>query len=329
MSATQIQLEVVVDAVELACRAPSLHNSQPWRWVASNRTVDLFLDPARLVATDTGGREALIGCGAVLDHFRVAMAAAGWEAKVRRFPEPADPQHLAAITFIPAAVTDDVRRRANAIMMRRTDRLPLNAPSNPQRQALVSGEQNRPDSVRVDIVADELRASLAHASSLSEAVRIYDSEYHAELSWWTADFVTYDGIPKTALISAAESDRVDVGRTFPVTTASERRSGVDDDRAMILVLSTDGDEPETLLRCGETLSALLLDATIAGMATCPLTHITEVPAGRDVVASLIDASTLPQVLVRVGVAPALEPAPPPTPRRPIADVLQIRTGATC
>src|SRR5690606_32314744 len=104
------------------------------------------------------------GCGAVLDHFRVAMAAAGWEAKVRRFPEPADPQHLAAITFIPAAVTDDVRRRADAIMVRRTDRLPLNAPSNPQRQALVSGEQNRPDSVRVDIVADELRASLSHAS---------------------------------------------------------------------------------------------------------------------------------------------------------------------
>ncbi|OOK63389.1 putative nAD(P)H nitroreductase acg [Mycobacterium kansasii] len=60
---------------ELACHAPSLHNSQPWRWLADSTAVDLFLDPHRLVTSaDSSGREAVISCGALLDHFQVAMA---------------------------------------------------------------------------------------------------------------------------------------------------------------------------------------------------------------------------------------------------------------
>ena len=87
-----VNTEVIKNAVQLACRAPSLHNSQPWHWVAEDGTVQLYLDKDRvLYSTDHSGREALIGCGAVLDHFRVAMAAAGWTANVDRFPNPNNP----------------------------------------------------------------------------------------------------------------------------------------------------------------------------------------------------------------------------------------------
>ena len=65
---------------------------------------------------------------------------------------------------------------------------------------------------------------------------------------------------------------------------------------------------------------------MAGMATCTLTHVTEVPTVRDLVASLIDRDAIPQVLVRVGLAPALDATPPPTPRRPVGHVLQIHRG---
>ena len=92
MPATMVDAEVIRNAVRLACRAPSLHNSQPWRWVAEGATVQLFPDKDRVVySTDHSGREALIGCGAVLDHFRVAMAAAGCTANVDRFPNPNNP----------------------------------------------------------------------------------------------------------------------------------------------------------------------------------------------------------------------------------------------
>ena len=63
----------------LACRAPSLHNTQPWRWTFDGAGLHLFADRLRVVlSTDSTGREVLLSCGAVLDHLRVAMAAAGW-----------------------------------------------------------------------------------------------------------------------------------------------------------------------------------------------------------------------------------------------------------
>lgn len=330
MRAPQVQPAVIVDALQLACRAPSLHNSQPWRWVATDHTVELFADMARLVrSADTAGREALISCGAVLDHFRVAMAAAGWAATVHRFPNPNDPHHVATLEFTEAPVSDTHRRRADAILVRRTDRLPLTAPPDWDELASILGEDAGTDAVRVDVVADESRESLAEASHLIEVLRLYDSDYHAELHWWTADFVATDGIPRSSLISAAESERVDVGRAFPVVPQGERRSHVEEDHSRILVLSTEEDTRENVLRCGENLSVVLLNATMAGLSTCTLTHITEVPAGREVVASLIPGDTIPQVIVRVGLAPVLEATPPPTPRRPIDEILQIRRGSAC
>src|SRR5438132_1053885 len=58
-------------------------------WNPDGGVLELFADPTRIgQSTDHTGREVLISCGAVLDHFRVAMAAAGWEAYTDRFPNP-------------------------------------------------------------------------------------------------------------------------------------------------------------------------------------------------------------------------------------------------
>jgi hypothetical protein len=330
MPATMVDTEVIRDAVRLACRAPSLHNSQPWRWVVDGDTVLLFADPDRVVrATDSSGREALMACGAVLDHFRVAMAAAGYVANVDRFPNPNNRLHVASVDFAPLEfVTDGHRQRANAILLRRTDRLPFAAPPDWNSFESQLLDTVHSDRVRIDIVPDDLRPQLAQASQLTESLRLYDSSYHAELEWWTAAFELAEGIPHSSLISAAESDRVDVGRTFPVTHHRERRPEVAEDHSKVAVLSTYDDTPHSVLRCGELLSAVLLDATMVGLATCTLTHITEMPASRDIVAELIGQSSrdvTPQVLIRVGLAPSIEDVPPPTPRRPVDDVFEVRT----
>jgi hypothetical protein len=81
MPETMVDRRIIKDAVRLACRAPSLHNSQPWRWEADRDGLQLFLDRTRVVqSTDRSGREAIISCGAVLDHLRVAIAAAAGPA---------------------------------------------------------------------------------------------------------------------------------------------------------------------------------------------------------------------------------------------------------
>lgn len=326
MRDTMVGSEVIRNAVRLACHAPSLHNSQPWRWTVEGGTVMLFLDKDRVLSsTDHTGREALLGCGAVLDHFRVAMAAAGWETHLDRLPNPNDRMHLASVDFSPLEyVTDGHRARADAILARRTDRLPFAEPLGwksiaPQLQRAVTS-----DAVRLDLVPDELRPELAKASDLAESLRLHDSAYHSELDWWTGPFETSDGVPRSALVSAAESDRVDVGRNFPVIHNSERRFQLGHDEARILVLSTYDNEATSVLECGEMLSAVLLEATMAGLATCTLTNITELWPGRETVASLIGQTTTPQLLVRAGLAPEFEELAPATPRRPIDEVFEVR-----
>ena len=327
MRDTMVSTEVIKNAVQLACRAPSLHNSQPWHWVVEGSTVHLYRDKDRsLRSTDHSGREALIGCGAVLDHFRVAMAAAGWTANVDRFPNPNNHLHLASIDFSPMElVTDGHRRRADAVLTRRTDRLPFaGLPNWPSVESQLRGAVTS-DAVRLDVIADELRPELAQASQLTESLRLYDSYYHAELDWWTGHFETREGIPRSSLVSASESDRVDVGRNFPVAAAGDRRIGVGHDHSTILVLSTYDNERLSVLQCGEMLSAVLLEATMAGLATCTLTHITELEASRHIVATLIEQTTTPQVLVRVGLVSELDGLPPPTPRRPMSEVFEVRS----
>jgi nitroreductase len=322
-----VRTEVIKNAVQLACRAPSLHNSQPWHWVVDGNAVQLFLDKNRvLYSTDHSGREAVLGCGAVLDHFRVAMAAAGWTANVDRYPNPSNHLHLASIDFSPMEfVTEGHRRRANAILLRRTDRLPFAEPPDWNSFEPLLRNAITAESVRLDVIADELRPELAAASQLTESLRLYDSSYQSELSWWTGEFVASEGIPYASLVSATESDRVDVGRNFPVTPHTERRTGFGEDHSKILVLSTYDLEPASVLQCGEMLSAVLLEATMAGLATCTLTHITELRSSRDIVATLIDQTATPQVLIRVGRAPEIEGKPPMTPRRPIGEVFEVRS----
>ena len=328
MRDSMVDTAVIEQALKLACRAPSLHNSQPWRWVLEGNAVQLFEDKDRvLYATDHSGREALLGCGAALDHFRVAMAAAGWTANVDHFPNPNNPLWLASVDFTPMElVTDGHRRRAAAILRRRTDRLPF---AEPPDWARVESQMHRGvvgDAVRLDVVPDDLRHELAEASLLTESTRLYDSSYHAELSRWTRPYQTTQGIPPSALVSADESDRVDVGRNFPVTPQSDRLVGFGEDHSKVVVLSTIDNDRADVLQCGETLSAVLLEATMAELATCTLTHITELQAGRNLVATLIDQTSTPQALVRVGLAPQVEDQPPPTPRRPLSEVFHVRSN---
>ncbi len=197
MTPTILDTRLITTAVELACRAPSLHDSQPWRWVAGASSVDLFVD-ARRAATST-------------------------------------------------------------------------------------------------------------------------------LDWWTAPLRVSDGIPQSALISESDSRRVDVNRQFPTDPLDERSSAGTYDQAKNPVLSAPRDTRVDALNCGEALSAILLECTMAGLATCPVTHITELEAGRDIIRVLTSVpAAVPQVLIRVGIEPADELAPKPTPRRPVSEVLEIR-----
>jgi hypothetical protein len=110
-------------ALDLAARAPSAENSQPWRWRVSQHGVGLYADWSRQIGnSDSARRDVLLACGAVLDHCVTALAAAGWYPQVRRFPDPDDASQLALIEVIEAPARQPNIELATAIGQRRADR---------------------------------------------------------------------------------------------------------------------------------------------------------------------------------------------------------------
>ena len=324
MPMATVDTEVIENAVQLACRAPSLHNSQPWRWQYRQGRLHLFLDAGRVMNSDQSARQALISCGALLDHFRVAITAAGWQATINRFPATENPNLLASLSFTRTDhVSDVARRRADAILLRRTDRLPLMAPTDWELLAPALHRAVEGGDVRLEAMPDTLHQQLVDASELANSLRLTNTAYFSELSWWTAPFEASEGIPYPALVSTTEAQRTGIGRQFPAIGHDERRREVPQDHAKVLVLCTPHYGPADALSSGEALSQILLECTMLGLATCPVTHLTELAAGRELIQALLTRDAMPQALVRVGVAPALDAPPPPTPRRPLGEVLEV------
>jgi hypothetical protein len=123
MNAQFPDTHTVREVLALAARAPSIYNTQPWRWRVDSTSVHLYSDPGmQLPNTDPDGRDLILSCGVALSHCVIAFAAMGWRARVHRLPDPADPSHLAAIEVNPHTADHTDITLAAAIPRRRTDR---------------------------------------------------------------------------------------------------------------------------------------------------------------------------------------------------------------
>jgi nitroreductase len=321
---TELPADTVATLVRSAGLAPSLHNSQPWQWVFDRDHLDLHALPDRMLpTTDPSGRQMFLSCGIALGHLRTAATAAGWHTTVAYCPNPSLRTHAATVRFAPhAPVTDAERQRAEAIGRRRTDRLAMRPPTGWADFETVLRSTFDPADAVLDVVPEAGRAVLAHASSLTAALRYRDAEYQSELMWWTGTSDPDTGIPESALLSADEYARVPIGRSFPPAEHRQRPASPPD-AATVLVVSTDSDRPEDLLRGGEVLSTILLECTAAGYATGVLTHLTEYPRSRAIVRDLIGDAALPQALIRVGIAAPESDREPRTPRLALSEILWI------
>src|SRR4051794_39585393 len=90
------QSELLRHALSRARLAPSIHNSQPWRFSLSSNTIEILADgDRRLRVLDPTGRQLMISVGCALFNVRVALAAERREVSVHRLPDPGKPALVA------------------------------------------------------------------------------------------------------------------------------------------------------------------------------------------------------------------------------------------
>ncbi|CAM2889299.1 NAD(P)H nitroreductase [Prescottella defluvii] len=289
--------DAIRDAVSAARRAPSLHNSQPWSWVFSCGSLELHADRTRaLPVVDPSARQMVISCGAMLHHLEVSVAAHGFGVRIERLPDPGNPLLLASVAFVPGGASDRSRALCAVVEGRWTDRRVFGPPASAALAGL-DGVVGR-HAVSMTVLGADGPSRLAEATRVSAALRRHDAAYHAELFWWTGHSDEVVGVPTGAL---PDDGVVEVARRFPHGTLE---SGSGPDRAALAVLGTESDTRLDWLRCGEALSELLLDATVRGLATCSLTHLTEIAASREMVRAAAGSrgrgTRFPQVVVRIG-----------------------------
>src|SRR3954452_14783251 len=89
--------------VEVAQHAPSVHNTQPWRWRGSGTALDLYADSSRQLArSDPDGRNVVIS-GVALHHcVDVVAVPLGLRTHVVRLRDPEEPDLLARVEISPA-----------------------------------------------------------------------------------------------------------------------------------------------------------------------------------------------------------------------------------
>jgi nitroreductase len=315
------------EIVAFATRAPSVHNTQPWLWRSSASGLELLADWSRqLSRADPDGRDLLVSCGAALHHLRVAAEALGWVADVVHGPTSGHPNVLASITFTRGNATAATARRLVCLMDRQTDRRPFSSWPVPDQQLVSMAATGSEWGAAVSAVEDEsVRRRLLVLTAEADRRQQQDPAYLTELATWARDREpSRDGVPPGNRPTPTPS----AGAEVPIPQRFSSGMPIDLDPASegslpaLFVIATSSDDVLSRVRAGEALSALWLDATDRGLVGVPLSQATEVDETRNLLQTgpLRDRAC-PQILFCVG-WPALDREPlPPTPRRPVVDVL--------
>ncbi|MFG3269373.1 Acg family FMN-binding oxidoreductase [Streptomyces luteogriseus] len=327
--APRLDDKTVANLVAEATAAPSMHNAQPWRFrfLAGERLVLLYADPERAMPhSDPVNRALHIGCGAALFNLRVAAVHAGLVPETRLLPEPQEPLLLAAVHLTDPAGRPrdaDLARLHPAIRQRHTSRHPFADKDVPE------GMRGRLRDCAAREGAELLFPGAWHAETVLDLVRDAESRdvmapgVNEDLVRWTrlgpeAD-TAVDGVPEYAFGPRKRDGKAPVRDFTGRRPVADRGTTTFEHTPHLALLGTPGDSPADWLRAGQALERVLLEATLADLATSLTSHALEERELRLLARDPGSGTGQVQMVLRLGYGPR----GPATPRRPVADVLDV------
>lgn len=303
--------------VEHAVRAPSVLNTQPWRFVVDEDgpAVRLYADRSRqLAALDPRGRELTISCGAALLYLRIAAQHRGLDPVVETLPDDDDPDLLAVVTFETGYRPAGDDRLFRALTARRTNRRPFTDEPVPFGvTAELAGAASAEGAALRTFSESDAKDALARLVAEGVLAQGADRAVAADLQAWLRPKgdPRPDGVPDSA---QGMWDRHSSMRT-PAADVAEYKSRLIKRAPAVLVLSTEGDDLADWLAAGQALARALVVAADRGLAASYANEPVEVDRLRPELAELVGGGH-PQIVFRVGY-----PKPERTSaRRPARDV---------
>jgi nitroreductase len=313
-------------AVQRASLAPSVHNTQPWRFVVRPDALELQADQDRqLRALDPTGRQLVISCGCALFNARVGLAA-DCVVHVDRLPDPAKPDLLARLTVLDESAPWTPLVRLDAVVERRhtnrRDFFDQDVPPDVIYELTTAAEQE--EASLVQIVKPEHKMVAAQLSQEAEAIQNADPRYRAELeTWTTTDLHRTDGVPVYAIPHTDErSEPTSLVRNFDVAGKGWMpRLHQSSLNHCLMVLGMAESNRLAWLRGGEALQRILLEATRLDYVVSLASQVVEVPSTRDRMREELDLEFHPLLLIRIGRA-----APTPASKRRDVAMIISETG---
>ncbi|WP_432417533.1 Acg family FMN-binding oxidoreductase [Actinoplanes solisilvae] len=313
----QAVTRALAHATTAASHAPSIHNTQPWRWWAHGDHLELFLDESRTLAVaDPDRRLAILSCGAALHHALVSLAADGRHATVTRLPDKARPTHLATVRAdarIP--VEASAIRHLQTIALRHTDRRPVQSTAIDAQKLGSIAAAAESQNTSLHVLRPRQIFDLASATDHAQKIESEDEAWQAEMDHWTGgDRIPGTGIPDTVVAREASQTTVpgpEFGHPGKTAIADTHHR-----TAVFAILYGPGDDDLDWLRAGEALSAVWLKATELGLSVVPLSATIEVTLTREAVRQLLSGLGHPYLVLRFGVVDGATVGPPRTPRLP-------------
>jgi len=305
-TAEQIAEYVVAESVW----APSVHNTQPWRFTVGPQQISLHADAGRrLAVADPDGREMMISCGAALFTVRLALRSLGYVPDTRVLPDPGDPALVAQVSWPErAAVTEFERRLFGQVRQRRTHRGAFDPePLPPDLLAALRAEAAH-DGAALRIMADDgRRAALAEAVQTAERSLELDPKRVQELARWTPapGSARDDGVPATSYPARAEhTDPFYPTRDFarghgwgfpPLSSAAAARAA-----GVVALLITAADRPADWVNTGQALQRMMLTASACGAAVALHSQPLELAWLREFVRTQLSDGAYPHLVLRIG-----------------------------
>jgi hypothetical protein len=302
-----------------AAAAPSIHNTQPWRFRISGDVIELHGDPSRMLwVADPRGRALHLSCGAALFNLRLAVRVRGGKALVWPLPDPrSEPTLLAAVQLRPGRpATPAECEMYEAIGSRHSARAPFSERRIPAPvQTALENEASLEGAILRLLSADGASLALDLAAAADRALAS-DVEHQTEFRQWVGT-AGDDGIPVSSLGYRPDAEPAPVRDFVPGVPPAELPTASYEMLPQLAVLSTAADEPADWLRAGQALQRVLLAATVSGLATSLLYQPVELADMDGRGEGWWPWPECPQVIIRLGYGPPGQP----TPRRCLDDVL--------